>query len=211
MAKNTVRVPKSYTEEQIEVLKGEEAHTAKSWEALIDYVTMKPRSLYKLWEQYKELKTPPTKRLGTLKAWSVRYNWQLKVIEFDQIGSAAKLEEWTRRAEELNELDWNTGLTFRRLIDKALTTLGQKIVQDSEWSLIFVRATTVFKEVSRIQRLATHEPTEIIGLHGEALANLADRLVEEVNSIRAEAGSEALPAGTGEREEEKSELDTSPQ
>lgn len=97
---------------QLDRLPGE---TPKAFQALTDYCLLGPgRSLAKLLDRYRHQsdpepspETPPTLRLRTLKAWSIRWRWQARVAAFDQAQQEKDLAAWVDRQRALREREWD--------------------------------------------------------------------------------------------------------
>lgn len=83
--------------------------------AFADYAAMGPkRSLEALWARYRSVPNPcPTKRLPTLKDWSVRYRWQDRIAS-----SVTALTE--ARLEMASEIDASSFLRTSELIAETL-------------------------------------------------------------------------------------------
>lgn len=88
-------------------------------QAFLDYVGLGPgRSLSALAERYQtDTKTPPTKRLKTLKDWSVRYHWQTRLAAAISVRTDALLSEAT-------ELDAETFAITSRQLRKQIDEFG---------------------------------------------------------------------------------------
>lgn len=129
--------------------------------ALLDYAMMEHRSLPALCERYKAKADAPTRRLTTLKEWSSSFEWQRRVIEFDAVQDERRLANWERRKEEVNEADWTNGKKVRRNVLGRIADLEDGADKDTTLSLF--RLVRCLAMASELQRLATNEPTEIIG------------------------------------------------
>jgi hypothetical protein len=80
--------------------------TIKAHNALMDYFLMGGgRSFSKLFEQWERIKKatepypkePPTKRLQTLKDWSVKFHWKARIIRQVEIDNEIALEQYRQR------------------------------------------------------------------------------------------------------------------
>ena len=94
----------------------QKGESAKATQACNDYLRMGPgRSLADLARQYADTRqNAPTFSIHTLKAWSVRYEWQKRTTEYDAQLEAAKNE----RAREI--MQSGLSLTHER-VDKLKT------------------------------------------------------------------------------------------
>lgn len=144
----------------------------KARAALIDYAMMRRRSLLSLARMYKQEESPPTKHLKTLEVWSSKYHWQSRVAQLDKLVEDERVEKWLRRADELNESDWDVG---EKVKQKAIGYLDQLI--DSP-SLISLANTLI--AASKLQRLATGNPTETIELYGQSLIKAVEHELERL-------------------------------
>ena len=93
-----------------------EGETRKANDALMDYWLMGPgRSQLKLWNSYLIVTEPlpPTRRLPTIKGWSIDYQWQARVNRAKEIQDTADLAEWERCRFEVRQGDWELGNRLR--------------------------------------------------------------------------------------------------
>jgi hypothetical protein len=100
--------------------------TARAAQAFADYVAMGPtRSLEALAERYRTAsKTIPTKRIATLKDWSVKYRWQARIAE----AISAETEHKLHLASELDaDTFLKTSLLMNSTIDRVI---AQEILID---------------------------------------------------------------------------------
>ena len=172
----------------LEALGHELGERGNAYQALLDYCWMERRSLGRLAERYKieagQGLRVPTRRVSTLENWSSRYNWQHRVTLWDLALAEIKQEEWLRRAELVNDLDWNDGQGLREAARETL----ERIIETAEPSLGMLAQ--VFAAASKLQRLATNEPTDNVNLTGYAL----DAAIEkEISRFRwkVDAGAHA--------------------
>lgn len=200
-----------------------EPETAKSSRALFDYALLgASRSLYKLAAQYKNLlhngvkPAPPTSNLRQLQEWSSKFDWQRRVLIFDQIESDQELDKWEARRLELRESDWQAGAALRAKCLETLSTLPILTVQDAKEEIaeteedgkpvkIITRTiikavpvtvnqiATAIKNASELQRLATDEETQIVTLRGEALDSAIERELRRL-AFSGSAGAVDSPA-----------------
>lgn len=142
--------------------------TRKANAALVDYAGLGVRrSFERLIYHYTEgiLANAPTKSLATLKYWSLKYDWQLRVARFDDLQAATKAaelvvirDEWRdamraaahkllQRVEDM--LEWP--LATRQVEDRETGQIV--IVQPSRWTL--ATAARLLETADRTFRLAT--------------------------------------------------------
>jgi hypothetical protein len=164
--------------------------TQSAKKALIDYALMDNRSLDTLHRRYQAMDNPPTKRKATLGGWSSRYEWQKRITLFDLTREQQRLDKWARRKEELNEEDWQTADTLR---DKALACL--KHIDTDKITLAQIANAVL--AASKLQRLATHEPTRITELTGAALERAIEFQLARVGNDRAAEVIDRVAAGGG--------------
>jgi hypothetical protein len=150
----------------------------KAYAAFLDYCRLGVgRSLAKLLDRYQNASKPgpdsgplpPTTRLATLKDWSSRFNWQLRVQAWDAAQQAAEQAEWAARRKQIREADWQAGEALRHLAAQMLeqtpqflkTTRrlvkGQQGAPDREVITLVLDQGTLFKAVelaSKLQRQA---------------------------------------------------------
>jgi len=90
-----------------------EGESDKAHTAFLEYVRMGPlRSLQKLHEEYcaqgESRPSPPTRRLATLKKWSLDYEWQTRLAAYKQERDARDQVIWEERRRALQEADFAT-------------------------------------------------------------------------------------------------------
>lgn len=191
----------------------------KHQQALRDYAFMGPaRSLPRLHKRYAVIAPdgtlPPTRSLDTLKYWSICFDWQRRIAVWDQQEADRDMLEWEARKRVLREQDWNQGAELR---DKVGTFLEQlpRFLQDSvsersetlpDGSTLKTRVITVglntnltqlanaMLAASKLQRLATDEPTDHLRLSGAALDSLIEQELARARDSR-EAGIPPQAAG----------------
>jgi hypothetical protein len=106
---------------EIELLVGVrgQRESDKAVQACNDYLRAGPgRSLAKLCERYQSVsraypEQPPTRRITTLKEWSVAYNWQARTTAFDAAADARKTVEQEVRRREV--IDSGLALDYERI------------------------------------------------------------------------------------------------
>lgn len=162
-------------------VKGE---TSKASQALWDYAQMGAgRSLAKLIEAYQSdpegtpdparEAQPPTTRLRTLKAWSVRYDWQARVARWDQLQKEAEAGQWEERREAFRQRAYDIAdQALERLEDMLTYPLTRRVVleKDDQGRDLVVQVEPVrwdmkavaqlLREANKAGRLALGEPTE---------------------------------------------------
>jgi hypothetical protein len=99
--------------------------TGSAAEAIDDYVDLGPgRSLRILHERYlSDPDAAPTRRLKTLKDWSVKYNWQARIRDAATARSTEKLEQAA-------DLDADTFLKSSVILNNSLDTQSPPEVDD---------------------------------------------------------------------------------
>lgn len=110
------------SETLIELLAGEtqKGESVKSIQACNDFLRLGAgRSLPGLLEKYRETgqDQPPTKSIGTLKDWSVKYSWFARATIFDAQQEERKNAERQRVMEEGLALDYERVTKLKRLAD----------------------------------------------------------------------------------------------
>lgn len=93
--------------------------------ALHDYYLMGPdRSLRKLCERYRAVgpdgPAPPTRRMTTLRRWSVRYHWQARVEAETDLENGRRRQRRQRWREQVDDEDWSLGGELRQLARQIL-------------------------------------------------------------------------------------------
>lgn len=119
--------------ELYETLVQRPGETARAHTAFLDYVRLGPgRSLRKLCQGYRGqsegeagAETPPTRRLATLEVWSVRFEWQARLLAYRQERDAGDQERWEQRRREVRESDWVMSQELRQLVSQALAQMPQ--------------------------------------------------------------------------------------
>lgn len=157
--------------------------------ALMDYALMDRRSLSALCRRYREMDSkPPTRRLARLKTWSVKYEWQARIAQFDLVLYERRMAEWDVRRREVNERDWEDGQRIREEVQARLKTCEKT----EGGTLQYARLVRSLREASELQRLATHEPTQVVDLSGSALDEFIERQLARITDPRkAGAGDSA--------------------
>jgi CRISPR/Cas system CSM-associated protein Csm3 (group 7 of RAMP superfamily) len=177
----------------LDALGKQKGESKNSTRALHDYAMMERRSLRELCRRYQRQKNPPTKRLATLKAWSKRYEWQSRLVQFDLIVEDERVAEWEKRKAEINELDWQHGIAIRDILIP--------LFKDQSDPLELNRLVNSLFKVSQLQRLATNEPTDISELRGAALAAVVEGHIERAHGSGVAIATQVLPQGTDAEED----------
>jgi len=103
--------------------------------AFLDYCRMGPgRSLKKLAARYRGQREaeagpekPPTTRINTLKDWSVKYQWQNRLVAYHAEQAQHDQALWEERQREVRQQDWAIGDALRELAAKVLEQSPQFI------------------------------------------------------------------------------------
>jgi hypothetical protein len=187
--------------------------TRRANAALHDYALMGAgRSLDKLLSKYRNQfesnseTRPPTKRLGSLAAWSTTFHWQARVDRFDQIEHDKELAKWEERRAALREADWQAGEDLRKQVAAFLAELPKFITRNEDIveidgekvKVITLGLNTrlgelamVVQAASGLQRLPLGEPTADIRLHGAALDSAIERGLANLANLRQASVPEA--------------------
>jgi hypothetical protein len=165
-----------------EALAKRDDETLKAHTAFLDYVRMgSGRSLAKLIAQYQDqgaakvgLEKPPTKRLNTLKEWSVTHEWQKRLEAWATERNQRDQALWEERRRQLREDDWVTGERLREQANAALEqvpnflTTKRRLIKGGEgqpdrevvtMGLRLGEVTGAAKTASDLQRAAAEAPT----------------------------------------------------
>lgn len=118
----------SFTWDADEPLGRRAGESRKANAALHDYHLMGAgRSLRKLWRRYRTVtetspgqELPPTRRLPTLKGWSVRFHWQERVGAAEALDAAERRRTRLERQIEVDDRDWDLGGELRDLAQAIL-------------------------------------------------------------------------------------------
>lgn len=104
----------------------------KAHAALLDYYQLGDgRSMTKLLERYRDVpKTSPTRRLPTLKKWSVTHFWQARIEAQKLLDDAEDARLWAERRQAIREADFAQAEKLRKLandiLDQAPSFIKQK-------------------------------------------------------------------------------------
>ena len=128
-----------------------------------------------------------------LERWSSKFEWGRRAAAWDQVVEAQRVAKWTARVEELNEIDYQTGKKLRELAMAAFRAVAMEDVPLTAVADALIKA-------SKLQRLATNEPTENTQLSGAALAAAIERELARVagRSAAGYADGAEADADTGE-------------
>lgn len=185
--------------------------SATAYAAFIDYCRMGvARSLRALLERYQQQKAdesqtqlPPTEKWSTLTGWSVKYQWQERVRQFDDDEAEKDCQIWNDRRRKQREREYSIAEALMRRAEEMLkfplatttkevteedTIDGQPVIrkivttiQPARWS--FKDVAIIAKTASDLVRLAADMPTEHRHIsHGveELLNALPDDFREQV-------------------------------
>lgn len=205
----------SFTWDEADPLARAKGETAVSNAALRDYALMGPgRSLAKLRQKYGDRTAEiesPTLSLRVLERWSSRYDWQARIVRFEELQAETELEKWEERRRQLAENDWQHGgelrqkvLDFLRELPRFVTTSEAEMIRDGQRiRVITVALNTTLSQIAQalkvaddLQRLAADEPTAHFQFSGAALDAIIEReLARLAYGRQAGAGSSADPDG----------------
>jgi hypothetical protein len=201
-----------------ETLARRPGETLRAHAAFLDYVRMGPgRSLRKLFELYRDRsgieagsEKPPTKRLNTLREWSVSYAWQKRLEAWTVERGQRDQALWEQRRRELREADWQTGEKLREQANAALDQVpqflkttrrvvrakGQPEREVITMGLKLGEVAGAAEIASKLQRLAAEMPTErqqvdatITGVTADDLAKARDRAQQFEDELLHDDGS----------------------
>ena len=189
------------------------------------------------WRATEQGQTSHAKRApGQWAIWSSRYEWVKRAQAYQDHLAEQDRQKWERRRAELLERDWAQADRMRQIVDdaqlladqflesKTTTIRGTPTILDTEGNVIqqgtptrqiittslgIVAVSKVLTDASKLQRLATDEPTEHIQLTGAALdAFIAGQLARlrdggeastgetfEPNAAETDAGADADDPG----------------
>lgn len=176
-----------------------------AYRALVDYAMLgSDRSLDGLATQYRSDPDahPPTRRRNTLAIWSVTYNWQARIGDYDEQLAAQELAQieaqWAARREQIREESWQLA---QRLRDRALELLAHPTVEESSTETDAGKTITIVIKPSRwaqrdipaiaetfnkLARLAVGLDTDQIRIiEGIDPGDLAQKSDEELAALKA--------------------------
>lgn len=176
---------------------------ATAYRALVDYAMLgSDRSLDALAAQYRSDPDahPPTRRRNTLATWSVAYDWQDRIADYDEQLAAAELAQaeaqWAARREQIREESWQLA---QRLKDRAIELLSHPtveevteskdgttiiIVKPSKWAQRDIPA--IAETFNKLARLAVGLDTDQIRIiEGIDPGDLAQKSDEELAALKA--------------------------
>lgn len=180
--------------------------TKKANAALWDYYNMGPgRSLIKLRDQY--LNAPKggprhaTRQITTLKRWSSRYSWQLRIGSADQIARRREEREWAERRRENKERLWQINeAMIAKAESMANWPLAERVIPDREGELVRIvpanwnmgHTARMVAEILRINAVLFGEPNEVtehrhsgqVGIVSDLAAMSEDQLYDQLQELR---------------------------
>jgi hypothetical protein len=214
-------------------------------QALRDYALLGPgRSLSTLWKWYRREtgegsdsdhlrldpypagRIPPTRRLSTLRKWSVKFQWVSRVGDWELLKNEQLERLWEERAAQVRTFDWDAAQELRQKVGDFLDLMkdfterqegfttdpdtGERIkVVTLALNFSLGELARVLKVSSELQRLATELPTTIDTLSGAALDTLIESALDERSKLEEPRhGGQARPTGAGHGSEPGTE-DTS--
>jgi hypothetical protein len=119
--------------------------TARASAALQDYIGMGPgRSLPLLWKRYCNVsrasqEQPPSRRLPTLKTWSVKYHWQDRLAAWQDMQRLEREALWRSRREEQREWEWGMADKLKRRIEEMLRFPLAEMTRDEDGAVTVVK------------------------------------------------------------------------
>ena len=140
--------------------------------------------------------------------WSAKFDWVKRAEAHDDYAAKLEEEKWEKRRLAMRERDWKQAEAIRDLVDAALPTANQFIRR--QVTRIPARGDEPAREVitlafnigdlarvveiaSRMEHLATDEPTDNIRLSGAALDDVITRELAAL-ADRSKKGDAATPA-----------------
>lgn len=208
-----------------EALAKRDDETLKAHAAFLDYVRMgSGRSLAKLIAQYQDQgaakvgpEKPPTRRLSTLKEWSVIHEWQKRLEAWTAERNQRDQALWEERRRQLREDDWTTGEKLREQANAALEQVPQflkttrRVIKGSQgqpdrevitMGLKLGEVSDAAATASKLQRLAAEMPTErqqvdatVTGITSDDLAKARDKAQQFEDQLLNDNGSTDDPSG----------------
>lgn len=184
--------------------------TLRANEALQDYARMGAgRSFSKLIERYRTGSeedpkfSPPTRRMSTIKKWSVRFQWVPRVAAWVELEQDREQMEWEERKAAVRGYDWDLGEEIRAKVREFLLEVPkfrqnyEGYTKDPETGekirTVILALNTSLGELARagklasdLQRLATDQPTQISKLTGAVLDELLKRAMDELRGLEKE-------------------------
>lgn len=156
------------------------------------------------WRATNQGQTSNAKRApGTWAIWSSKYDWVKRAAAYAEHLAEQDRRTWERRRRQLQEADWSEAQQARTIILSALPEASRFIQRQERFvkgadgapnQLIVTESFNIaglmraMSDASKLQRLATDEPTEHTKLSGAALdAYIASQLA------RLNHGPEASP------------------
>jgi hypothetical protein len=188
--------------------------TKTAYAAFCEYRNMHihERSIDAAYRRAKGLQEGSEKRAhSTWFKWSRENNWVARVAEYDDYLSEQDRLIWERRRAEVRQRDWEEAERLRNIVSDAIPSARQFIHsrrtfiegEDGELDREIITMTfditgltKVLVDASKLQRLATDEPTDNITLSGAALdAAIARELARLADG--SETGDAETPAEDG--------------
>lgn len=146
-------------------LKPVEDESSLSNGALNDYARMGyNRSLRKLYELYQDKSTAgmdvPTTNMGTLGAWSVKYDWQDRVSAWTELERKRTENEWRERRDSLRSKEWTNYERLQDIVSEMLETIPQFIkrkeaIVDKGTPTVILKSGEVVKQGTPEKRVIT--------------------------------------------------------
>ena len=105
----------------LDPLKPIENEPSTSNAALHDYARMGyGRSLNKLAAKYQEMAEPPTSALSTIYYWSTTFDWQDRVVRWEELEHQHDEKAWRERRNELRKKEWDNFECLQDIVHEML-------------------------------------------------------------------------------------------
>lgn len=209
------------------------SESGKAYAAFCAYYQLpaRERSIDEAWRRARNQQGTSNHADGTWTGWSTKHDWPARALAYDEHLAEQDRLLWEERRRQMRERDWAQAADLRRIIDEALphaerfirtqrTVIpgraavspqngqpGQPGAPDREvitMSFDITGLSRVLVEASKLQRLATNEPTDHLQLSGAALDALIARGLEaladtgEAGAAEADTAETDRTAGHGE-------------
>lgn len=183
------------------------SESRQAYAAFCAYYRLPPshRSVAAVWRAATGQSESSEKRIpGRYNHWCSAHGWVERAIAHDEYLAEQERLKWEQRRQQLLEADWQQGEQLRAVVVEAIpharhfihqttteTSDGRTIVT---LSFDITALARVLEQASKLQRLATDEPTDHLALSGAALdAYIAAQLARLADSDQAPDGIAPQP------------------